>query len=275
MVESITFSGDTPASYRRFGTEYAVSQVGTIVDYFDSVGLAPEYLAVLSRHVADLELVIEDPGKHGSTLSVASRREDGERTWHRNAVLSRFDLSDKKRFLESLMESMGIKPETSVNSAVLGWGFYELVGDALGNSVSMQDRYNKYIPDWNGQAYCYLGQYAISEWLFGEYAQNHGELNDKEYAELQLAIRRDHAGLRSGVALGLVRDSLLRDVTDNVTQTNWIIQGIKELYYKPQNIFPLSKHQLMARLALMSPKEHPVSMEEFFNRYIDDPGPDS
>ncbi len=277
MNNVVGFPTQRNERFEGFGTEYAHSKLPEILDFYDRCGLEPTFLAMLGRHIADLELIIVDPGSTPSTLSVAARIDDtGEKQWYRAALLSRAELTDKKDVLEEVVGQMEFEVEDpgSLNYAALSWGFYELAADAVGNTVSMQQHFNKYIPDWNGQAYCHRAQSTVSEELFRRYSQaTTPEAVDEEIRNNSASIAFDHSGLRSGVALELLRDALLHEgVVDRVARSNWIIKAVQRAYYQKTGVEPLPKHLITARISMLSPRQHQRDIEFYFDRYFEEDG---
>lgn len=110
------------------------------------------------------------------------------------------------------------------------WMFYELCVDALGNSYHMNQTFDgKYVRDFNGQSQGYGTETAISR----RYIKEHPEATSLAGSN----ATTDHAAMRAGIALLLLRDSFIRKgIFDTFEQADEMMRVLAENYpteYKP------------------------------------------
>jgi len=238
--------------------EYAKVMAPDIVRFYDDMGLDPTFMPILTKHIKDIHLLRQQGGAATTRLDVRSTMTDeGDREWYRAAIFNNEQLETYRDNVFGVLDQRDIgdtKEDRTILSEKLAvnWLFYELSADAVANSYSLQQRYDAYIPDWNGQASCYMAQFAISESFFQEYAQD---------ADVH-AVARDHESFRAGVSLLQLRDDLLRmGVVKHDTVAGWVVHDLAEVVY-PQvrgdsqdHVRPLGREEIMLRLSCLVPRE--------------------
>lgn len=267
-----------------FTTEYAETLCPQILTVFDELGLADEFQAILGRHICDLHVLT-------NTIKVGhAKKDDRSRLWQANDKsepdcpyrrLAIIDTADYHEKFDLMVDSLQVVlkedkeaiPQNKIGLVVFEWILFELSADAAGNSCKMQFICDKYLGDYNGQ-YADKAELTIAyEFL--------SEIVDKE--SLSEAMQEsEHANFRSGVALEMLRGSLVRhSIVDNWYLTEQIIDKIKKAY--PQidgqvEIVPLNSNEIIQRLVNLRPKptrqliaDFEASLEpiEYFLKYQD------
>ncbi len=261
----------------RIGAEYLRSMNPDVLRSYDTLGLAPEFTAIMAKHLNDIDIVIPRVGEHDrgtAYLDVKKINFDGVPQWRRVAVMSGQQLSTYSQTLETVLKSQEITEDINgeridVDALALDWIFFELTADVAANSYTMQQMYDGYIRDWNGQAHCYKAQYSFSRELFNEYAAV-SESNEQ-------SIASDHLSFIGGIGLILLKEDLLaRKVTDSVARASWITEGIRKNYPTARNgtyraIMPLDKQDIIQRFVGFKPRLNVRErMQEFARLFIDE-----
>ena len=204
--------------------EYVQAMAHDVVRFYDDMGLDPNFMPIVARHLGDMHLQWDVLGNSPTTLGVSSALQDGNtRKWYRTATINQSHFAHYRDVVHDTLESRelidGKDEEQIVEKLALNWMFYGLTADVVANSYSMQQRYDAYIPDWNGQAAIYLAQYAMSEAFYREYAP--GTEHDARIMSL------DHENFRAGVSLLQLKDDLLRmGVVKHDTVAGWVIHDL-------------------------------------------------
>ncbi len=281
MGELINLRPDVPQAAANheavpvINTEYATSMTADIISTFSELGVADEFLPIVSNHLSDLQLVMSTTAT-ASHLDVGCSIRQNERrsTWNRRAVIS---MTQFKQYQQAISDTFEIfkrgddlvgevapvvaiggdnlddgsrKSLVSVDYA-LDWIFYELSADALANSYLMQHKYGKYIPDFNGQSPSYEAELSIAEQFIKDYSGD--TVDDRRLA------REESENLKSGLSLLLLTDNLVSRGIGNVKQSEWMVKHLRQNYPLPRKrkapINPFDRYEIIKRFAGLEPRK--------------------
>lgn len=252
---------------RQQASEYMPYLVGDVLKTYADFGLAPEFQAILGRHLSDLSIQSDTTGD-SSYLTVAQTRKNGQAQeaagedkvavqWCRELVVNSWQL---KKYNQALTEALsqvapGELDEQTTRRVAFDWLIFELTADALGNSVDMQEKFDKYVPDYNGQSRYYRSELTVCR-------RNLESLVDPEKLPLSSDLLEEyHANFRAGVGLALLRDSLLLYGLSREQQAHWVIEHIRTMFDEfgsrrtaPQ-IVPLGEVELSEWISSLKPRE--------------------
>jgi len=222
-----------------------------------------EVLGVTGAYLGNLYVAMSPVGDSSSThLELYHHKETDE--YRRMAVVSPADIAKKSDYLRrcSKYSEMFISKE---DADLLGheWLFYELSADILGNSVFMQNRYERYINDTNVQA-GFDANFRVVKMFLESYAD--------EFDRTDLEVQQ--TALKFGLALELMPDAIVRKgVTENLKKAEWMINGIRSRDDYPNTflngdirIRPLSSDEIVGRLATIQAKPAFQEAAEYANR---------
>lgn len=252
---------------REVSKDYARSMMHSVVEGYDELGLDKAFLPILESHVDDLYLTHSD--KISSSLTVLPDNSTHECSFVRVANISDGHLKEYFVRLNTAARNVGTsigyqtrRDNSHNNEAFLScaaeWIFLELMSDAANNSCRMQEVFDGYVPDYNGQANCNLAETTISRNFF----KADPNLSNEEYA-----IRQDTNNFRAGVALLFLRNSLVKHgVTNSINHADWIINDLRNDYPSETCSFlvePLSAEGIENRLRAMKPNDTKIQMARF------------
>jgi hypothetical protein len=254
-----------------------------VIGFYDQMGTDPRFLAILGRHVSDTHLMISSVIGESflttrQTKDTSSERE--QTSWERLLILSETQRSMYAKAIEAATKSMS-KPKRAGGIALgtlvdlkgkqldsektmtrkitrdlsLDWIFYELTSDMLANSIYMQQRFDHYIPDFNGQSPHYRTEFTIAREFLSGYA------SDEFQSERDHAVLREFRNFRAGVALGMLADDMIRkEVAGSMTEALWITSMLAKeypLYGREQKpIVPMGKVEMFIRLSSLEPRKN-------------------
>jgi hypothetical protein len=241
-------------------TRFSEALVPDLVHGLDDLGIAPEFTAIFAKHVSDLHIVINPVGdKRPSRLTVMKHDDE----YKRFAVLSHQDLQRHSARLAEASQCLGLTLDKDNRQKVaLTWIFFELSADALSNSVYMQHRYDKYIPDFDGQRYSWESENTLARNFLSEYAAD-------TYTIDEVMVERER--FRAGFALFFLKDALLRyGVVDRDKQAEWLIQSLRHEYpywdYSNKmchKVVPEHTRELMQRVQSIEVKKPLLDLAEY------------
>lgn len=218
------------------------------------LGLDSRFIAILGRHITDFKIgMLPNDSEQRSYLTVRSRPESSE--YERVAAINPKQIGMYQEWLyraaTETCPDEGFEPDKDACfKTALEWVLFELSADAAGNSCYMQQHYDKYIPDYNGQSPYYSAERTVSRSFIQQYAQDLDE-GDVVY---------DHESFRSGFALQLLVDALLRNgVSTSIKHGQWTVHHIFGNYPQPLKaegsmpINPLDYHEIVQRFQSIHP----------------------
>lgn len=268
---------------RILSTEFASHTAPYILDTLYELGLDNQFVPIVGRHIAELRIA---ETHDRSTLDVHAYKEEGDKRvmWRRVALLSHDELITKREVVESVFSQLNRsedlqhvveEPSTVIDlsgenietqkirdlslAVATEWVFYELAADAVASSYYMQQKWNRYIADFNGQSPHYAAELSIAQRFLEMYADQ-TTLSDS-------MVRGEYNAFRSGLGLILLQDSLLRNgVTPSRKINEWVIQGLTSTYPSIDGrntvVEPYSRAAISERLTALIPKKN-VEMEYF------------
>lgn len=233
----------------RIGKEYTRTHARSVVTALGELGLDTQYMAMLARHIEDLNVVVNPEHSHiKSRLTVVKDEEQDK--FKRFAIINESDIDDRAKALRKtgMVLGYGITPDVA-NRLAFDMMFFELSADALANVYYLQRNIGKYVPDFNGQSYAYESQYAISEDFMAAYAMSSTSRDD---------IAADHHSFRYGIALHMLPNSLLQqDVFDSQARAQHFSHTLAAYYpgrgVNPRQTTPLNDADLTQRFVFMEP----------------------
>ena len=204
--------------------EYTNHLADDVTAAYVEFGLAPEYAEMLNRHLADL-IVIVDVSTNTSALTVSAHKDQAAHkntAWHREAIISYDELEANRTALtEALGEvAPGALSDEVTSKLALDWILFELSADALGNSIYMYDKFERYIMDFNGQGRAYSAELSTVQKYQG------GSLQD--IGPDVYALRAHQSAFKFGMGLALLHDDLLLMGLDKAKQAAWVISGLRK-----------------------------------------------
>lgn len=268
-------SPDFKPTFDEAAQEYVHSMVPHVVGQYLELGLHPSFAAILGRHIDDLKIV-SDVERAESCLSVVAHKSPDknddcgaptETVWIREAIMSpeqhlkylgKLALATKRT-----LDIDKLQPEIAADLKKLSfdWIFFELTADAAGSSCYFQQKFNKYIPDYNGSSPHFRTDLAISDnYLSG--------LTDEKPSVV--TMEADHIDFRAGMALVQLHDALLRsELGLSVSRARFIINQLSASY--PQKYFkgvkitpePHSQNDVILRLSSIEPRDPFRDMPEY------------
>lgn len=251
-----------------FSKDYAQSMTPLVIGEYARLGLDDAFLPILGRHIDDLHLTRSDREK--SSLMVLPDNSTNECNFVRVANIADGQLKEYFSRLEVAVQRVGCDVTNRTrfedyddNKATLTcaveWVFAELVVDAVNNSCRMQEVFDGYVPDYNGQANCNLAETTISRNFFNIYGGT-------EFLKEE-CIRQDADNFRAGMALLFLRNSLIKHrVTDSVRRAAWIINDLRNDYPCTTHkyvIEPMNVKDIESRLMAMKPNDTKAKMARF------------
>jgi len=239
-------------------TEYAQSMAADLAWAYHDLGLDAGFLPIFGQHIADLHLQSVYPG-HASTIGLKQVlvEASGEKSWVRSAEIGEKHLERYAQTLQGTFSELHIKPilngsdvDMTFKKLALHWIMFEMSADVLGHSCYMQERFVRYIPDFNGQSPFIHSDITVSRNFISGYVDDNNPLLDK-MAEV------DHADFRAGVALVLLEDALLRSGTlDSAVKARWVVRTLAQKYpavFAGNVVTPHSRDEITRRLVNMKP----------------------
>lgn len=227
------------------------------------LGLDGRFIGIFAKHMLDLNICDTiNTDDHQSRLFVCRDSEAPDHAYHIEAIINPKQVEMYSSVLGKVLLNQDYCPSTYANPETitplaLDWVIHELSADALGNSCYMQQRFDCYIPDYNGQNIYDNAELTISN----EFLRNYADVNFSEEE-----ARADHNNFRAGYALELLRaDILRRGLTDSTQRADWITHGLAKQYplFNGQTpITPLRREALMVRCANMQPVMARASMAQ-------------
>lgn len=140
----------------------------------------------------------------------------------------------------------------------LDWIFFELSADMFGNSYDMQQKFDHYIPDYNGQSPYTQAHMSLARKFIETYGD---ESLPKE--ERKMAVDAEYVAFKTGVALELLTDDLMRrGLVGREAQARRITSTIGEAYPSKLDshnfswIEPFSRPELIERVGLLKPRKN-------------------
>lgn len=269
-------SSETKHSFDEAAEEYVHAMVPHVVGQYLELGLHPAFAAIMGRHIDDL-LLVNDVEAAESYLRVASQKAQpthdwltepsDEVEWVREAVVSP---RQHKRYLGYLavatkvaFDFSALDRESAIELRKLSfdWMFFELSADAAASSCYMQQKFDKYVPDYNGQSPHFRTDLAISDNYLSSFSNGKPPIS---------VLEADHIDLRAGMALIMLHDSLLRsNLGVSTVKARHIINQLSALY--PKKLFagevvqpePHTQTDIVLRLAAMEPRNPHRDMAEW------------
>lgn len=244
------------------GKEYIDSFAGVAVNQYMELGLDPTFAVILGRHISDWQLTLDQSQitGHESYLSLSSHRDGKNIVWERQAVigttktqtlLGKLALSYK---LTTGEESPSRQTNRLLHKLALDWSLFELSADAAAISVYMQRKFDRYVPDYNGQRENFRADLAISENCLTGYTNK--PLTTSE-------LEADHNDFRAGMALIFMHDAvLINQLLPRAAYARMFIHHLRSRYpNKLQHSIemqtsPLSSAEVMQRLSAVEPRKN-------------------
>ncbi len=221
-------------------TEFAVQTA-------EELGLAAPFMAILAKHIQDLGIITTEYGdSRRAALSVYKDESAPILTYKRAAIINpthveMYASSITKALHAIVGENAAGQDDPTVPNMALDWTMYELCADALGNSCYMQHSFDGYIKDFNGQSTSYNSHDTVVREFLKEYASDFTEVD----------VAREHESFRSGFALQLLKNDLLRNkLCSSLKQAEWVVAQISKNYPTlgiGRKITPMHHDDLMSR----------------------------
>ncbi len=245
--------------------EYATAMTPGIYDSILELGLEPEFAAIAGRHIQDLYIGIDTRPKESKTSSLTVMKSQNYPTceYVRAAIIGMHDVEVRRRAISNSCAKQGIKPDKiAVSKTAFDWVFFELCFDAVNNACRMQQKYGKYVRDYNGQNIYDEAHLTISRAFMEEYAADFTK-ND---------LITEYELTKAGFALQLLKDTFVRNnIVSNNTRAEWLVTKLAKNHSntKSKGIPPYRQDELMLRLTNIRPAQD-VTAEwaKFFGRFI-------
>ena len=274
MSKIVTMTGETftpPEETNEFliSTEYAGSMAEDVVEKFREFGLAEEFIPIVGEHILNLQLVAGTAQTSQLDVRKVAAGNDRRGKWQRQAILSIpqarkyekaiLNAAKSNRIEETLQTEVapiigldgkvldnGQRKRLLAKELAVDWLFFELCADALSSSIYMQQKFTRYVRDFNGQNASDRTELTISRKHLG--ANVHPEL-----------VEEDHLALRSGIAIEMLADDLVRrGVCDTREMAEYLKAKLIEFYPKPKGrttLVPFNREQIHDRLSTVRPRK--------------------
>lgn len=213
-----------------------------ILDMYAEFGLDSIFLPILGRHIRDTHVIVGGSSAFDSTLTTAIPQNDAPRNdtkvWQRQLLIPNFTVDCYAKNITNGLKIFGKKFPGSIptdspfinQDGTLGSDvtrmlaikmlFAESSIDMLGNSVYMQQRFEKYIPDFNGQSPHYTCELEVPRQFYDQYAYD--EPGEHE-------LRADLLALRHGIGLNFLKVDLLRfELVSKMKYAEWLIRSVQQ-----------------------------------------------
>lgn len=244
-------------------TEYIRQRTQEVGRLYGELGLDPQFLAIFDRHLNDLRIARTNTIDESRLWLVRRGPDDPVNPlgWKRRAEISKTQLEEYRRIIIDSIDAIkkaGVHGEihdndTITRSLAFDWVFYELTADAAANSCYMQQKYNRYVSDYNCQSPHYRAELTIS----GAYLHRYDD-----HVPVQ-AVERDHRDFRSGMSLILLHDAVLHSgLFTSAAQTRLFIMQLRKSYLgrkDPDGVTlfdPLHQGEIAMRLGTIEPTDH-------------------
>ena len=244
------------------GKEYIDSFAGVAVSQYMELGFDPSFAVILGKHISDWHLTLDQSQVtgHESYLSLSSYRDGSNMVWERQAVIG---VPKTKQLLGKLAlsykattgeESPSRHTNRLLNNLAVDWSLFELSADAAAISVYMQRKFDRYVPDYNGQRPNFRADLAISENVLAGCTNK--PLTTHE-------LEADHNDFRAGIALILMHDAvLINQLMPSAAYARMFIHHLRSRY--PNKVrhglemktSPFSSADIMQRLSAVEPRKN-------------------
>jgi hypothetical protein len=179
-----------------------------------------EIVAILGGFLSDLHIAYY-PVADGRASELNLLKKESNTGYARAALLNQAESKRKSSRIRKFAEHHDMyMDEPTADTLGVEWSFFELAGDALSNSVYMQNRFERYVSETNVQAGFDGHLYIVKEFA---------DASGAEYKTIQLKI--EQTALKRGLALEILPDAIVRHgVTDNLTHAQWLSTSLRNEY---------------------------------------------
>lgn len=259
--------------YKSVGNqEYSKAITPEIINEYAELGVSTQIIPILARHLADLNLVTDGISETSSLMVGAIKNGDDNSEWRRYLRISERQYARYVGFLEDVSVDQDL-PDRSfekIGGIATRWIYYELSADVLSNSCYMQSKFNKYIPDYNGNSPHYRSDLLLSRRFLSERLDGEPSLHLLEY---------DQECFKAGVGIAFLKNAILRaGMLKREKQAEWFVRRITDHYPTLNDsrypIEPVDQYGILDRLEYAQPVEGVVINNRRFAEMIEDPDDD-
>jgi len=247
---------------RSVTTDYAGAYTNECGEFYGSLGLDDQFLAIFQRQLGDLHFFVGGDSTStnlGVQCSTDIQEDTHDSSWIRVLRFSRGEYRYCSDWLSGNLKRVGIdiEPQT-VKKMTLELLFYEATADLVANAVYMQQQFDKYIPDFNGQSPFYQTEFTIARKFLGELS-----LHEPTKEELIL----EYYNFRSGAALAQLERSMIREnIAANIMNARALKKALGDNYTDREKsekrkhqkfgfkIEPMTVGELRDRVTFMQPR---------------------